>query len=124
MRDEDCRTLVPMPILGKVQYIDRDIADLVAALNAAHITTKGSNGRNGDSDEAHILLQDGRVLRIYQTMDQWKKDLDNTSTAATDESLGVCCRWDCEGYKETELVVSCGFITCPDCGYMYGEADA
>lgn len=54
---------IPMPINSKVQYIDVCIADIVAALNAANITTVasccGHNKINGN-----IILEDGRCLVI------------------------------------------------------------
>ena len=54
---------VPMPIKRRVEYIDKCIADVVAALNAANITTEasccGHNKLNGN-----IILTDGRVITI------------------------------------------------------------
>jgi hypothetical protein len=54
---------VPMPINGRIQGIDICIADIVAALNAANITTVasccGHGWRNGI-----ISLEDGRELVV------------------------------------------------------------
>lgn len=54
---------VPMPINGRVQYIDLCIADIVAALNAVNIKTSasccGHNKINGN-----IVLEDGRIITI------------------------------------------------------------
>lgn len=53
----------PMPIKRRVEYIDCCIADIVAALNAANITTEasccGHNKLNGN-----IILTDGRIITI------------------------------------------------------------
>jgi len=56
-----CQT--PMPINGRVRYIDFCIADIVAALNAANIKTEASCCGHGKTD-ASILLEDGRELII------------------------------------------------------------
>lgn len=54
---------VPMPIKGKVQYVDFCIADIIAAFNAAGIITIasccGHKKMNGD-----IRLEDGRIVKI------------------------------------------------------------
>ena len=55
---------VPMPICGRVQGIDKCIADIVAALNAANITTVASCCGHGNESLARIDLDDGRVLHI------------------------------------------------------------
>ena len=54
---------VPMPISGRRQDIDRCIADIVAALNAANITTVASCCGH---KEVHgvVSLSDGRELSI------------------------------------------------------------
>lgn len=54
---------ISMPIAGRVQGIDFCISDLVAALNAANITTIASCCGHGTQD-ASILLVDGRHLRF------------------------------------------------------------
>ena len=54
---------VPMPISGRRYDIDFCIADIVAALNAANITTTMSCC--GHLDKTGIIcLQDGREIRI------------------------------------------------------------
>lgn len=54
---------VPMPINGRRQDIDRCIADIVAALNAANITTVASCCGHGKQDGI-ISLEDGRELVV------------------------------------------------------------
>ena len=54
---------VPMPIAGRRQDIDLCIADIVAALNAANITTVASCCGHGKTD-GDVLLKDGRELII------------------------------------------------------------
>ena len=54
---------VPMPLNGRVQCIDFCIADIVAALNAANITTEASCCGHGQIDGI-ISLSDGRELLI------------------------------------------------------------
>ena len=54
---------VPMPIKGRVQGIDNCIADIVAALNAANITTIASCCGHGKV-AAVIALEDGRELIV------------------------------------------------------------
>ena len=54
---------VPMPIKGRRQEIDFCIAPIVAALNAANITTVASCCGHGEQD-GNIMLEDGRVLII------------------------------------------------------------
>lgn len=59
----------PMPIHGRVRYIDPCIASIVAALNAAGIETVASccgHGRNPGS----IILLDGRELVITESREQ------------------------------------------------------
>jgi hypothetical protein len=53
-----------MPLNGRMQGIDYCIADIVAALNAANITTVASCCGHGDESIADIRLADGRVLRV------------------------------------------------------------
>ena len=54
---------VPMPIKGRVRYIDYCIADIVAALNAANIiTTASCCGHKKQPGDIH--LEDGRILII------------------------------------------------------------
>jgi len=54
---------IPMPINRRLEYIDYCIADIVAALNAAGITTLASCCGHGKQD-GNIELQDGRALYI------------------------------------------------------------
>lgn len=54
---------IPMPIKGRRQDIDFCIADIVAALNAANITTVASCCGHGKIP-ASIVLEDGRELTI------------------------------------------------------------
>lgn len=56
---------VPMPINGRVRYIDFCIADIVAALNAANIKTEASCcGHGKDNLLSSIILQDGDHIVI------------------------------------------------------------
>ncbi len=57
----DCQ--IPMPIKGRVRYIDHCIADIVAALNAANIITMASCCGHGKQDGI-INLEDGREIII------------------------------------------------------------
>ncbi len=54
---------VPMPIKGRRQDIDFCIADIVAALNAANITTVASCCSHGKFT-GNIILSDKRILTI------------------------------------------------------------
>ncbi len=60
---------VPMPIKGRRQDIDLCIAGIVAALNAANITTEGSCCGHGKMD-GNILLTDGRGILIKKTWEE------------------------------------------------------
>lgn len=55
-----------MPIDGRRRDIDLCIADIVAALNAANITTVASCCGHGKTD-GDVLLKDGRKLVIKKT---------------------------------------------------------
>jgi len=55
---------IPMPINGRIRHVDFCIADIVAALNAANITTVASCCGHGDESIAIISLEDGRELSI------------------------------------------------------------
>ena len=55
---------IPMALNGRLQSIDFCIADIVAALNAANITTVGSCCGHGDESLANIMLEDGRIVFI------------------------------------------------------------
>ena len=55
---------IPMPVRGRMVDVDWCIADIVAALNAANITTVMSCCGHGDESIARIDLEDGRVLKI------------------------------------------------------------
>lgn len=59
---------VPMAIKGRRQDVDYCIADIIAALNAANITTLASccgHGRdNNGLGEGSIILEDGRELIV------------------------------------------------------------
>lgn len=61
---------IPMPINGRVQCIDFCVSDIVAALNAANITTVASCCGHGKIN-AVISLEDGRDLEIE--WDKYKK---------------------------------------------------
>lgn len=71
----DCGTYecqIPVPIRGRVQGIDYCIADIVAALNAANVTTVASCcGHNTSPGE--IMLDDGRVLKVTGHVRPWEK---------------------------------------------------
>lgn len=54
---------VPMPINGRIRGIDFCISDIVAALNAAGVTTVASCCGHGERDGI-ISLEDGRELVI------------------------------------------------------------
>lgn len=56
---------IPMPIRGRVRHIDRCIADIVAALNAANLVTVASCGGHGVADRV-ITLEDGRKITITE----------------------------------------------------------
>jgi hypothetical protein len=60
---------VPMPIRGRLRGIDFCIADIVAALNAANITTEASCCGHGKTD-ARIALTDGREIIVKGTIDE------------------------------------------------------
>lgn len=60
---------VPMPINGRRCEIDLCIADIVAALNAANISTVMSCCGHGQMDGV-ITLEDGREIRIKQKNQQ------------------------------------------------------
>jgi len=57
------RCQIPMPIRGRVEYIDYCIADIVAALNAANIETLASCCGHNKID-GNICLADGREITI------------------------------------------------------------
>ena len=62
----DCGTYthtIPIPIKGKVQYIDFCVADIVSALTAGNIETVASCCGHGKIPGS-ILLKDGRNLII------------------------------------------------------------
>ena len=54
---------VPMPLNGRVRSIDRCIAHIVAALNAANVRTVACCCGHGKMD-GNIMLEDGRILII------------------------------------------------------------
>jgi len=54
---------VPMAIKGRIRGIDYCIADIVAALNAATITTEASCCGHSKMDGI-ISLEDGRTIKI------------------------------------------------------------
>jgi hypothetical protein len=61
---------IPMSIMGRRQDIDFCIADIVAALNAANITTVASCCGHKKLD-GNILLEDGRELKIkFNNLDE------------------------------------------------------
>ena len=59
----DCQ--IPMPINGRRQDIDFCIADIVAALNAANISTVASCCGHKKMDGS-IILSDGREIIVKQ----------------------------------------------------------
>lgn len=63
---------IPVPINGRVRYIDYCIADIVEALNAANIKTEASCCGHGKMD-ASILLKDGREITITNVVRYWEK---------------------------------------------------
>lgn len=65
---------VPMPLSGRVRGIDYCIADLVAALNAANLSTVASCCGHGKID-AIISLEDGREISIpvSQVVRPWER---------------------------------------------------
>ena len=70
----DCGTYehcIPMPIKGRVQGIDLCIANIVAALNAANITTVNSCCGHGEVAPS-IILDDDRFI-IILTRDEYQK---------------------------------------------------
>ena len=56
---------VPMPLKGRINYIDLCIADIVAALNAANIQTEASCCGHRKW-HGSIMLADGREIIIYR----------------------------------------------------------
>lgn len=56
---------VPMNINGRRQDIDFCIADIVAALNAANITTNASCCGHDRHECGRIEFEDGRSLLVY-----------------------------------------------------------
>lgn len=62
---------VPMPICGRRRDIDICLADIVAALNAANITTQASCCGHGKFIGS-IALTDGRRIEIYPTPGEWE----------------------------------------------------
>ena len=56
---------IPMPIAGRVRWIDYCIAEVVAALNAANIITAASCCGHGKAP-GNIELEDGRRLTIEE----------------------------------------------------------
>jgi len=71
------KNTIPMPINGRVQYIDyckgcKAIADIVAALNAANIITIASCCGHGKMDGI-ISLKDGRELIVKNIQKNYEK---------------------------------------------------
>ena len=54
---------IPMPINGRLRYIDYCIADIVGSLNSNNIVTEASCCGHGKMDGS-IILQDGREIII------------------------------------------------------------
>ena len=63
---------VPMPIKGRLQGIDFCIADIVAALNAANITTEASCCGHGRM-AGDIMLTDGREILVVPNYEMARK---------------------------------------------------
>lgn len=66
----DCQ--IPMPINGKVQYIDYCIADIVAALNAANISTIASCCGHNKIDSSIVLLNGQEIIIKKHLLDKPK----------------------------------------------------
>jgi hypothetical protein len=64
---------VPMAIRGRRQDIDFCIADVVAALNAANVTTVASCCGHGKQDGS-VLLEDGREIVIKNGVRPWERN--------------------------------------------------
>jgi hypothetical protein len=64
--------VIPMPIKNRLEGIDYCIADIVAALNAANITTVASCCGHG-KQLGDIMLEDGRVLKIVNGVRPWER---------------------------------------------------
>ena len=60
-----------MPIKRRIEYIDYCIADIVAALNAANLTTEASCCGHGEQTGI-ISLVDGRELIIKNGVRPWE----------------------------------------------------
>ena len=63
---------IPMPLNGKVQYIDYCIADIVAALNAANISTIASCCGHNKIDGSIILLTGQEIIIKKHFLDKPK----------------------------------------------------
>jgi len=70
---------VPMPLNGRIQGIDYCIADIVAALNAANISTVASCCGHNEV-LGRIMLTDGRILDMSNHVRPWE----GASQAASD----------------------------------------
>lgn len=65
----DYKHQIPMPINGRRYDIDLCVADIVAALNAANISTMASCCGHG-KQKASIVLNDGRELIVGEYCEQ------------------------------------------------------
>jgi hypothetical protein len=63
--------VIPMPIRGRVQGIDYCVSDIVAALNAAAITTTASCCGHG-KQLGFVLLEDGRWILICRDKEHFQ----------------------------------------------------
>lgn len=83
--DDYFKDKVMLPIAGKVYKIDRCIHHIIAALNAGGVNTIGCCCGHG-KDFGYIQLEDGRVLNVYQTLEESRA---NTKTPRCGEENGI-----------------------------------
>ena len=67
------KCVIPMPLNGRRRDIDFCVADIVAALNAANISTTASCCGHGKVDGS-ILIADGRELKISGGVRPWENN--------------------------------------------------
>lgn len=71
---------IPMPLNGRIQGIDYCISDIIAALNAANITTVASCcGHN--KFKGSVMLIDGRFLEVTNHVRYWETDVNHYDPA-------------------------------------------
>ena len=98
---------VPMPLNGRVQGIDYCIADIVAALNAANLTTVASCCGHGVTKSV-ISLEDGRELHIKNVK---KVKMEQT---AYDLAMIMCgsCKYTMPNQLTSHLPIDCYIPEC------------